>query len=577
MNKIKSKVFGIIIAVAIISIACAGIESETSNKQEKIEELIATYYEQGKFHGTALVSYEGKVIYKKGFGFANREWDIPNSNHTKFRLASVSKQFTALLVMQLVETGKIDLQEKVATYLPNYPKPQGDQITIHHLLTHTAAIPRSEVKYNERHDVPTLLNSFKDLPLDRTPGELYRYSNEGYILLGYILEQITGKSYQDLIQVKIFDPAGMKNSGYDNHYQIIKYRASGYSQQGKNYKNAPYIDMSNPYAAGSLYATVEDLFLWDEALRNNALLSAKNFNEMIKPQIETGYRFYGYGFSNGLHRVGISNIEEQAHWHTGGIEGFRTLILRVPASNSCIVLLSNSEHAFLQGITESILAILNDVEYKFPSKSIAEAVFEKMEAEGIDKGLAFYEEIRNSTQYLHNERELITAGYDFFQAGKLEEAAALFKITTEAIPLASNAFDSYGEALLALGKKEEAIVNYKKSIELDPKNENGVTILKELGVNIDDLIHQVSIETLKSYVGRYGNESKPDEFPEIIITILDGVLYFQDNRFNYSLFPISDETFVHQARGAEVEFTLSKEGKILLKANGVDRYQKLSK
>ena len=247
--------------------------SFAQNKAKQIDELIGKYNQYGQFNGSALVAENGKVILKKGFGSANIEWDIPNQPDTKFRLGSISKQFTAFLIVKLTEEGKIKLDVPITTYLPDYPKATGDKITIHHLLTHTSGIPnytslpnffkdQSRNPYTPEEFVKT----FSSLPLEFTPGEKFNYSNSGYFLLGYIIEKVSGKSYEQYLQETILDPLKMVNSGYDHADVILKNRAAGYEKRGKKIRNAPYLDMSIPYAAGSLYSTVEDLYLWDQAL-----------------------------------------------------------------------------------------------------------------------------------------------------------------------------------------------------------------------------------------------------------------------------------------------------------------------
>jgi CubicO group peptidase (beta-lactamase class C family) len=199
----------------------------SQTKVEKIETLLNQYYKFQEFNGSVLVAEEGQVIYKKGFGLSNMEWNIPNTPDTKFRLGSITKQFTAMLVMQLVEEGKLKLNIPITNYIPEYPKNSGNKITIHHLLTHTSGIPNytSLPGFGDIVRDPEtpldLIKTFWELPLEFEPGARFQYSNSGYIVLGYILEKVTGKSYQDLLKEKIFDPTGMKNSGYDQTSEII--------------------------------------------------------------------------------------------------------------------------------------------------------------------------------------------------------------------------------------------------------------------------------------------------------------------------------------------------------------------
>jgi len=242
------------------------------SKIDKIDKLIQAYHDLGQFSGTALVAEKGKVIYKKGFGMANIEWNIPNQPDTKFRLGSVTKQFTAMLILQLVAEGKIDLEGDLSDYLPYYRKDVGEKVTVHHLLTHTSGIPSYTglpIFQNISRDpygVDEFVQKYCSGDLEFEPGSKFAYNNSGYFLLGAIIENVTGETYEKMLQERIFKPLGMKNSGYDHHDTIIPNRATGYDRTFDGYANSPYLDMSLPYAAGSLYSTVEDLFIWDQAL-----------------------------------------------------------------------------------------------------------------------------------------------------------------------------------------------------------------------------------------------------------------------------------------------------------------------
>ncbi len=239
------------------------------------------YVENRQFNGTVLVAENGKVIVKKGYGLANMEWNIPNTPDTKFRLGSVTKQFTAFLILQLVDQGKLKVSEKITTYLPDYPKATGDKITVHHLLTHTSGIPNYtnfprffETMSRDPYAPEAFVKKFSDLPLDFEPGSNFSYSNSGYFLLGVLIEKVTGKPYATVLQEAILTPAQLKDTGYDLPGPILPKRAAAYEKRGSGYVNAPYLDMTIPYAAGSLYSTVEDLYRWDQLLYTDKLLSA---------------------------------------------------------------------------------------------------------------------------------------------------------------------------------------------------------------------------------------------------------------------------------------------------------------
>ena len=197
----------------IFTFICAISLSFGQTKVEKIDKLLNLYEEYGQLNGSVLVSDNGKIIYKKGFGMANMEWNIPNTTNTKFRLASVTKQFTGMLILQLVAEGKLDLHKPISTYLPDYNKANGDRITAHHLLTHSSGTPNYTsfpgFMQNENRDPYTpeeFIKKFQDKELEFTPGERFNYSNSGYFLLGVLVEKVTEKTYEQMMQDYIFKP-----------------------------------------------------------------------------------------------------------------------------------------------------------------------------------------------------------------------------------------------------------------------------------------------------------------------------------------------------------------------------------
>ncbi|KAF2516382.1 serine hydrolase [Flavobacterium zhairuonense] len=455
------------------------------DKAKQIEQLLNKYTEYGQFNGSALVAENGKVIFKKGFGSANFEWNVPNQPNTKFRLGSITKQFTALLIVKLAEEGKIKLDVPITTYLPDYPKENGDKITIHHLLTHTSGIPNYtnapnffKDKAKNPYTPEEFVKTFSALPLEFTPGEKFNYSNSGYFLLGYIIEKITGKTYEQYLQETIFTPLKMVNSGYDHSDLIIKNRAAGYEKDGKKIVNAAYIDMSIPYAAGSLYSTVEDLYLWDQALNTNKLLSEKSMELLFKPYIKAWDGSYGYGW--GIEEVSLANKKVKIIEHGGGINGFNTIISRIPADKNLVVLLNNTGGTVLGEMNNSIRAILYNQPFDQPKKSLALDLLDIYTTKGTVAGNDAYKKLKNDPTYAIKEGDMNRVGYQLLQTGKKKEAIEVFKINVETFPKSGNTYDSLGEAYLADGDKKLAIENYTKSVELDPTNEGGKKVLAEL-------------------------------------------------------------------------------------------------
>jgi CubicO group peptidase (beta-lactamase class C family) len=462
------------------------IHAYPQDKISKIDALIKVYNDYGQFNGSVLVAERGKVIYKKGFGLANREWNIPNKPNTKFRLGSITKQFTSMLLLQLVDKGKIDLQGKLSDYLPYYRKDTGSQVTIHHLLTHSSGIPSytSIPKFFEEisrdpYPVEEFVKKYCSGDLQFEPGARYVYNNSGYFLLGAIIEEITEKTYEEILKKNIFSPLGMKNSGYDRHGPIIPNRATGYSNAFDGYINAPYLDMSLPYAAGSLYSTVEDLYLWDQALYTEKLLSAKMKELMFTPHIAN----YGYGW--GIRQKSLPDSEEKltSISHGGGINGFNTLIERLVDEKHLIVLLNNTPRANLGQMSDAIIRILYDKPYDMPKKSIAKVMFETLMEKDVKSAIAQHETLKNDhpNDYNFLAQELNILGYYLLTEKKrIEDAIEIFKLNIKAYPKFANGYDSLAEAYMASGNKTLAIKNYAKSLELDPNNTNAIDKLNEL-------------------------------------------------------------------------------------------------
>ena len=543
--------------------------SFAQTKVEQIEELLSTYEEYGKFNGSVLVSDQGKVIYKKGFGMANMEWDIPNQPNTKHRLGSITKQFTAMLILQLVAEGKLDLQAPITTYLPDYPKASGDIITSHHLLTHTSGIPNytafpkfMEDESRKPYTPEEFVKTFADKALDFTPGEKFSYSNSGYFLLGVLVEKLSGKSYEQMLQDKILTPLNMKDTGYDNHGDILKNRATGYEKSGRDYMNSSYLDMSIPYAAGSMYSTVEDLYKWDQALYTTNILPKEYMTMYFKPYIPAfGNVHYAYGWIVGYAKIGKSTDSIYAIEHGGGINGFNTNISRTTSNNSLIVLLNNTDGAPLNDMTKAIRGIMHGKEYDMPKKSVADVVLAVIEDKGIDAGILQYNSIKDSETYSLSEREMNAIGYQLMGSDKVEEANKVFQLIIKEFPTSSNAYDSFGESLMKLGKNDLAIKNYRKSVALNPNNQNGIDSLKKLGVDVSDLVKDVKVSNavLETYIGKYELQ------PGFILTVTREGNQLKTQATGqpvFDIFPKSENEFYLKVVDAQLAFNKNDAGEI---------------
>lgn len=322
----------------LLARACVALESAclAQDMVSRMDQVVQSYVSSSQFMGSVLVARAEKALLDKGYGFANLEWDIPNSPTTKFRLGSITKQFTAASILLLEERGKLKIEDSVKKYLPDAPA-AWDKVTIFSLLTHTSGIPSFTgfPDYTSTEAIPStpekLVARFRDKPLEFQPGEKWNYSNSGYVLLGYLIEKVSGQAYSKFVQENIFTPLGMKDSGYDTNSAIIWHRASGYSPGANGPNNAGFIHMSIPYSAGGLYSTTDDLLRWEQGLFGGKLLSLPSLQKMTTPFKND------YACGLGVHTVNGHKLIE----HGGGIEGFNTQLLYDPEDKVTVVVLGN--------------------------------------------------------------------------------------------------------------------------------------------------------------------------------------------------------------------------------------------
>ena len=293
--------------------------------------------------GVFMVAKNGKPIYNKAFGKANVELDVNLNNENVFQLGSMTKQFTAIAILMLEEQGKLNVKHAVSKYVPDYPA--GDSITIHHLLTHTSGI-KDFTKMKSLRDIAQkemtpkmLVDFFKNEPIDFKPGEKFDYNNSGYVLLGYIIELVSGESYEDFIKKHIFQKVGMNRSFYATDRQLIFKRAYGYQKKESVYVNKTVISYSVPFASGSLMSTTNDMLTWQNALTHNVLLKAETIEKAFsKYKLNSGAEFtYGYGW----HIKEINGTP--AREHGGSIFGFKTMGVYIPGKDIYVIGLTNCD------------------------------------------------------------------------------------------------------------------------------------------------------------------------------------------------------------------------------------------
>ena len=326
------------------SLAFAGEQPSDAKAAQEADAILAERFKDGLPGAAAIVVRDGRVIFRKAYGLANLELGVPMRPEMVFQVGSVTKQFTSAAVLMLVEQGKINLDDDFRSYLPEYPD-KGARITVEHLLTHTSGIKSytDDSKWFAmwRQDLTPaeIIAITKDQPLDFPPGTKFLYNNTGYVILGAIIEKVTGQAYGEFIRKNIFEPLGMKSSHYGTNFGLVPNRAYGYSKDGQAIVNAPFLSMTQPFAAGSIESTVDDLAIWDAAVSSGKLLTRTSWDRMFTSYELAGGEaaHYGYGWD-------VEQFEgRRVYRHSGGIPGYMSEVLRMPDDRIYVALLTNSD------------------------------------------------------------------------------------------------------------------------------------------------------------------------------------------------------------------------------------------
>ncbi|MDM5180581.1 serine hydrolase [Massilia sp. DJPM01] len=309
-----------------------------------IDATIVPFYKADEPGATVIVTLDGKTVFRQAYGMANITKQEPMTPEATLRLGSISKQFTAVCILMLLEEGKLCLSDEIMRFLPDYPA-QGRQITVEHLLTHSSGI----VSFTSKEDfdaniareltVTDMIDSFKNDPLEFAPGTAFNYNNSGYFLLGAIIETVSGRSYARFVEQRIFVPLGMNRSYYEGHELSPQQVAAGHTHRDGVFVPCDPMSISQVYAAGALVSNVNDMARWENAVANGKLISAANWNKAF-----TSYRLadgsacgYGYGWE-------VGTLQQRPMLaHSGGINGFMTCALRLPEDKLFVAVLSNAD------------------------------------------------------------------------------------------------------------------------------------------------------------------------------------------------------------------------------------------
>jgi len=469
--------------VVLLPLCC-----KAQDKAAAIDSLLKGYAQRNDLNGCVLLAEKGKIIYQQAFGTASFELNVPNTNETKFEIASISKTFTALMVLQQVEKGKLKLDGKVTDYLPDYPAKSGNKITLRHLLLHTSGL--TDTRFLRRFDVREGMQSrsreefidlFKNEELLFEPGTKWSYSNFGYNLLAYILEEQTGKSYHRLLKECIYDRCGMSSSTSLESREFIPGMASGYERVFGDVRPGHYHDASAAFGSGSAVCTTGDYFLFHQALMSYKLLSKSYTDSLLSPYTRmsgelTGYQFFFDKWTTG-------NKDSVTILRTAGNHfGWHSVAYHQRSNDKLLVMFLNVNSPKLFEIADNLTSILYDIPFEKPvEKNYARLLFNDIESRGITQAIAAHERRLAQTNYRKRFSDLNGLGYYYLNKNKADIAIEVFKLNVAMFPAIGDPYDSLGEAYLLSDQKELAIKNYKRALELDPGNDNARKMLHQLG------------------------------------------------------------------------------------------------
>ena len=503
--------------------------------------------------GVALIASEGKILYRKAFGMANLELDVEMSPDHVFRIGSITKQFTACAILKLAEEGKLDLQDDITEYIEDYPT-HGYTISIEHLLTHTSGIMSytsmpdwtAEVRRKD-FTPPEMIDFFKNQPMDFAPGEEFRYNNSAYFILGYIVELVSGKSYESYIDSTFFKPLGMSNSYYGSTSRIIHNRADGYARAGIGFKNDDFLSMTQPFGAGSLLSTIDDLYTWYKAVMNGEVISESSLKKATTSNVLNNGKLTGYGYGWFL-----GNIQESPNiYHGGGINGYLTASMFLPEEQLFVAVFSNCTCKDPGDVAFNMAAIALGQPFEWDSISL-------------DDDLLLSYEAVYSSEY---DSDLIIT-YTDGQVAAMRTGGSETVLT----PFEKDKFfvkDGTSTFYFIRGSDKEIITVISKGMGYDIEWKRTDKAIPRLeAIDVDESV-------LEEYVGEY------ELAPEFILTISmeEGKIYGQaTGQGRLELIPLGGDELQTKGIDAKLQFNRDEEGAVeglTLHQNGEHKAKKI--
>ena len=467
----------------VFSFSACQVEKEINTN--KYENYLSEVFARGQFNGNALILENGKIVFQGSFGISNIDPIDSLTLNSIFRLGSVSKQFTAMGIIKLKESGKLSYNQDIRDYLPDLPY---EGITIRHLLNHVSGLPDYIDMMNmnwktqlEIDDVERFISGNNDIiemfakikpKIHFEPGDKWEYSNTGYMLLASIVSRVAGKPFELYLKEQIFEPTNMTHTSVYNYVPgndpQMPLRVYGYRTELNGIDRVSTdIHYLNPVAGdGGIYSTLEDLLKWDRILYTEALISQDSRDEAFSPAILNNGDTTSYGFGWVIDK---SPTGKKVVTHGGGWVGFGTYIYREIEENNCIIFLTNNSTRYFMSVIDPLKNILHSQPYELPEISISELIGKVVMNEGVDVAIDQYKKVKSDKpdEFDFSEDQLNNLGYQLLGLDQVDDAVEIFRLNLEEFTHSANVYDSYGDALLAKGDTIKALINFQKAFSID--------------------------------------------------------------------------------------------------------------
>lgn len=467
----------IITTLTLLFIVLMDLKSgnKADNIQNTLDSFMSKCEEIDLFSGTVLAEVNGKVIFEKSYGYSDREKNILNSSDTKYNIGSIGKLFTAVLILQLAQENKISLNDNIGKYLSVFSQDVSQNVSISNLLKHNSGFGdyinnpefmQNREKYRENSDLLTLIAKEQLL---FPPGQEFSYSNSGYVILGAVVEMVTGKSYAENLKERILKPLEMNFSGFHYIEDNDPLMSVGYIKDIKGIPSDNNRFVVQPSPAGGMYSTAGDLLKFDHSLMNDNKLLSDNYKIILLNDFDE------------LKDVTFAELKSKSrNAYAGGAPGINAVYVQYPSENFTVMILSNYDFA-AEAIEGQITNIIKGNDFEMPRIPLGQFLYNTLESRGQEYFTSNLNNIITDNGYkIQGDHLLNNIGYQFLQNNLIQAAIDIFTLNTGLFPETANCFDSLGEAYLISGNKDEAVKNYRIVLSLDPGNENAKKMIEKI-------------------------------------------------------------------------------------------------